>query len=96
VHQLLDKPNSERLKQLAGNHKIIVIDETQKITNIGSVLKLFADYNKYIQVVATGSSAFELRKTLNEPLTGRKYEYKLFPVSFMEMVHHTNLLQEIR
>jgi predicted AAA+ superfamily ATPase len=96
VHQLLDKPNSERLKQLAGNHKIIVIDEAQKIANIGSVLKLFADYSKSIQVVATGSSAFELRNTLNEPLTGRKYEYTLFPVSFMEMVQHTNLLQEIR
>lgn len=96
VHQLLDKPNSERLKQLAGNHKIIVIDEAQKIANIGSVLKLFADYSKSIQVVATGSSAFELRNTLNEPLTGRKYEYKLYPISFMEMVQHTNLLQEIR
>ena len=43
VHQLLDKPNAERLKLLAGNHKIVVIDEAQKIANIGSVLKLFAD-----------------------------------------------------
>lgn len=96
VHQLLDKPNAERLKLLAGNHKIVVIDEAQKIANIGSVLKLFADYNKNIQVVATGSSAFELRNALNEPLTGRKFEYKLFPLSFTEMVQHTSMMDEVR
>jgi predicted AAA+ superfamily ATPase len=96
VHQLLKNTNSERLKQLAGNHKIIVIDEAQKIENIGSILKLFADYTPHIQVIASGSSAFELRNSLNEPLTGRKFEYALFPISFQEMVTHNNLLQETR
>ena len=46
VHQLLKNANSERLKQLAGNNKVVVIDEAQKIENIGSILKLFADYCK--------------------------------------------------
>ncbi len=96
VHELLKNSNSERLKQLASNNKIVVIDEAQKIENIGSILKLFADYNKEIQVIASGSSAFELRNSLNEPLTGRKFEYKLFPISFSEMVQHTNLLEELR
>jgi uncharacterized protein len=96
VHQLLKNANSERLKQLAGNYKVVVIDEAQKIENIGSILKLFADYCKDIQVIASGSSAFELRNSLNEPLTGRKFEYRLFPVSFSEMAQHTNVLQEIR
>lgn len=96
VHELLKNVNSERLKQLASNNKIVVIDEAQKIENIGSILKLFADYNKNIQVIASGSSAFELRNSLNEPLTGRKFEYKLFPISFSEMVQHTNLLEELR
>lgn len=96
VHELLKNSNSERLKQLASNNKIVVIDEAQKIENIGSILKLFADYNKDIQVIASGSSAFELRNSLNEPLTGRKFEYKLFPISFSEMVQHTNLLEELR
>lgn len=96
VHLLLQNSNSERLAQIVGNHKIIVIDEAQKINAIGSVLKLFADYLKDIQVIASGSSAFELRNSLNEPLTGRKFEYQLFPISFKEMVNHTNLLQEIR
>ena len=96
VHQLLKNANSERLKQLAGNNKGVVIDEEQKIENIGSILKLFADYCKEIQVIASGSSSFELRNSLNEPLTGRKFEYRLFPVSFSEMMQHTDLLQEIR
>lgn len=96
VQLLLQNVNSERLKQLAGNNKVVVIDEAQKIVNIGSILKLFADYSKHIQVIASGSSAFELRNSLNEPLTGRKFEYNLFPLSFSEMVQHSNLLQEIR
>lgn len=93
---LLQNANSEGLKHLVRNHQIVVIDEAQKIPNIGSVLKLFADYCQDIQVVASGSSAFELRNSLNEPLTGRKYEYKLFPMSFNEMANHTNVLQETR
>lgn len=96
VHLLLQNRNRERLAQIVGKHKIIVIDEAQKINDIGSILKLFADYLKDIQVIASGSSAFELRNSLNEPLTGRKFEYQLFPISFIEMVNHTNLLQEIR
>lgn len=96
VHLLLQNSNRERLAQIVGKHKIIVIDEAQKINDIGSILKLFADYLKNIQVIASGSSAFELRNSLNEPLTGRKFEHHLFPISFKEMVSHTNLLQEIR
>jgi len=96
VHLLLKDANIERLKQLTGNHKVVVIDEAQKIDNIGSILKLFADYLKDIQVIASGSSAFELRNSLNEPLTGRKFEYKLFPISFSEMTQNTSFLEEFR
>ncbi len=96
VQELLKNSNSERLKQLAGIHKVIVIDEAQKVQGIGSILKLFADHIKDVQVLASGSSAFELRNSLNEPLTGRKFEYNLFPLSFPEMVEHTHLLQEMR
>lgn len=96
VQQLFKNINSERLKQIAGDHKIVVIDEAQKIDGIGSILKLFADYCKDIQVITSGSSAFELRNSLNEPLTGRKFEFSLFPLSFQEMVHYTSLLEEIR
>lgn len=96
VNLLLQNVNSERLKQLAGSNKVIVIDEAQKINEIGSILKLFSDYHKDIQVIASGSSSFELRNSLNEPLTGRKFEFNLYPISFQEMVNHTDLLLEIR
>lgn len=96
IQLLFQNPNSQRLKQIAGNAEVVVIDEAQKINEIGSILKLFADYHKNIQVIASGSSAFELKNQLSEPLTGRKFEHHLFPISFLEMVQHTNLIEEIR
>ncbi|MFM9006897.1 MAG: ATP-binding protein, partial [Flavobacteriales bacterium] len=96
VRQMFDNASVSRLKQITGDHKVVVIDEAQKIDNIGSLLKLFADYIKDVQVIASGSSAFELRNSLNEPLTGRKYEYHLYPLSFMEMASHNSLLDERR
>lgn len=96
VPLLFNDMNSEKAKQIIGKHKILVIDEAQKIHNIGSVLKIFADYHKDIQVIASGSSAFELRNVLNEPLTGRKFEYHLYPFSFGELVASSNLLHEQR
>lgn len=85
-----------RIAQITGVASIVIIDEAQKIPNIGSVLKLFTDYLPTVQVIATGSSAFDLRNKTNEPLTGRKWEHYLFPFSFSEMVNHTNLLEEKR
>ena len=96
VRQMFDNASVSRLKQITGDHKVVVMDEAQKIDNIGSLLKLFADYIKDVQVIASGSSAFELRNSLNEPLTGRKYEYHLYPLSFMEMASHNSLLDERR
>lgn len=96
VPLLLKNINQDRLKQLVGVHKIVIIDEAQKIDGIGSVLKLFADYLKEVQVIASGSSAFELRNAPNEPLTGRKFEWNLYPISFHEMVENAGLLQEMR
>lgn len=96
VQQVFQHINSERLKQLTLGYEIVVIDEAQKIDQIGSILKLFADYHKDIQVITSGSSAFELRNRLNEPLTGRRFDYSLYPLSFNEMVEHHGLFDEIR
>jgi predicted AAA+ superfamily ATPase len=87
---------STQLLQLLGNAKLIVIDEAQQIENIGLKLKLIVDTNPDLQIIATGSSAFELLQKSNEPLTGRKKEYYLYPISFLEMVNHTSLLSEKR
>ena len=84
--------NIQQLKMLIGNAKIIVIDEAQKVDNIGLTIKMIVDNFPDVQVIATGSSAFELRNRLNEPLTGRKYEYQLFPISTNEIYKSTGYL----
>ena len=96
VRDMLTNTTSAKLKSIAEGHTIVFIDEAQRIPNIGLTLKLFTDQLKKIQVIATGSSAFELSGKVNEPLTGRKYEFMLYPLSFSEMVKHHGLLQEKR
>ena len=96
IRSLLEKPTSTQLKSLIGNHKTLIIDEAQRIENIGLCIKLITDNIKTVKVIATGSSAFELANKINEPLTGRKWEYHLYPLSFGEMVAHTSLLEEKR
>jgi len=96
VRLLLENAGSARLKAIVGKSKIVFIDEAQRIKDIGLVLKLFTDQLKDVQVIASGSSAFELANKTNEPLTGRKYEHKLFPFSFDELSSHSNLLEERR
>jgi len=96
VRAMLTNTTSTQLKSVAGNNKIVFIDEAQRVPNIGLTLKLFTDQLKDIQVIATGSSAFELSSQVNEPLTGRKYEFMLYPLCFSEMVAHHGLLTEKR
>lgn len=81
----LTKCNLKELQMVIGANKFVVIDEAQKVDNIGLTLKLIVDNMPDVQVIATGSSAFELRNCLNEPLTGRKYEYQMFPISSNEI-----------
>lgn len=82
---MLANRNLSQLQMLIGRAKIVVIDEAQKVDNIGLTLKMMVDNFPDVQVIATGSSAFELRNRLNEPLTGRKYEYQLYPISTKEL-----------
>lgn len=93
---LFENPTSTRLRTIIGSHKILVVDEAQRIKDIGIKLKLISDQIKDVQLVATGSSSFELANQINEPLTGRKWEYQLYPISYSEMVSHHGLLEEMR
>ena len=77
------------------NNKIVIIDEAQRIKNIGLKLKIITDEFEDVQLIVTGSSSFDLSNEINEPLTGRKFEYKLFPFSFEEMVKHHGLFDEL-
>jgi predicted AAA+ superfamily ATPase len=96
VRSALENTSSARLKTLIGNHTIVVIDEAQRIDNIGLAAKIIYDTIPNVKVLLSGSSAFELKNKTNEPLTGRKWEYQLFPLSFAEMVNHHGLLEEKR
>lgn len=96
VREMLSKPTSTKLKNYIGSNKILVIDEAQRIENIGLCIKLILDNIKGVKVIATGSSAFELSNKMNEPLTGRKWEFTMYPLSFEEMVNHTSLMEEER
>lgn len=96
VRDLFERPTSDELKILAGKAEILVIDEAQRIRNIGLAIKLLVDNYPQIQVIATGSSSFELANEIKEPLTGRKFEHFLFPISFTELVHTSGLLEEKR
>jgi len=96
VRESLTNTDAIKLKMIIGKNKILFIDEAQRITNIGLTLKLITDQIKDVQVIATGSSAFELSSQVNEPLTGRKYEFMLYPLSFGEMVDHHGFLNEKR
>ncbi len=93
---LFENITSSRLKIVLAGYTIVIIDEAQRIPNIGLKLKLITDQIKEIQLLATGSSAFELANKINEPLTGRKWEYNLFPLSFSEMVKHHGFMEENR
>jgi predicted AAA+ superfamily ATPase len=96
VREILTDTTATELKKVIGDKTIIFIDEAQRIPNIGLTIKLFTDQIRHVQVIATGSSAFELSSQINEPLTGRKYEFRLYPLSFGEMVKHTSFLEEKR
>lgn len=85
VQQQLSEPNTSYLKRLIGDKKIVFIDEAQRIKNIGVTSKIIIDQFKDVQLLLSGSSAFELNHEINEPLTGRKWEYNMYPISFEEL-----------
>ena len=85
-----------RLKLIIGTSRTIVIDEAQKIPGVGETMKLITDHLPDVRLLATGSSSFQLTKDLGDSLAGRKREFKLFPISFREMVQHSGLVEEER
>lgn len=96
IREIFSNPNPVKIIPIIGDHKIVIIDEAQRIPEAGLVLKIMHDNFENIQLIATGSSSFELAGKINEPLTGRKFEFFLHPFSFGEMVEHHGLLTEKR
>jgi predicted AAA+ superfamily ATPase len=94
AHILLTAQSVEQLRVIIGKHNVLVIDEAQRIPDIGIVLKLVIDNIPQVKVIATGSSSLDLASKTAEPLTGRKRQFTLFPLSFSEMAKHHGLLTE--
>lgn len=96
VRTWLTDRNSSELKRLIGDYPLVIIDEGQRVPNIGITLKLIVDNHLTKQVLATGSSSFELANRIHEPLTGRKIVFKLFPLTFSEVALGCSLIENQR
>lgn len=89
---LLTEPNTEQIRTILGKYKYVFIDEAQRIKGIGLTMKIITDRFKDVQLLTSGSSSFDLTNKINEPLTGRKWEYQLFPISWEEFENHHGYL----
>ena len=96
IRQKLSNPTSTQMKSETASAELVLIDEAQRVPNIGITLKLLVDNLPEKQVIVTGSSALELSNSISEPLTGRKYEYHVFPFSAEELIDHHNGTEERR
>ncbi len=97
LEALTNAVTSTQLRQIIGQNKqLVVIDEAQQIPDIGKKLKLIHDTFPEIQIIATGSSSFDLQNKTSEPLTGRKITFQLFPLSFKEIAENSSLIEAKR
>lgn len=85
VQEYLASQSIEKLSAFIGNNRLLVVDEAQKVSNIGANLKLIIDHIPGIRIIATGSSSFDLARAVGEPLTGRKTTLRLYPLSQLEI-----------
>jgi predicted AAA+ superfamily ATPase len=93
VRNQLENANTEELKQIISDYKLVFIDEAQRVKNIGLTLKIITDRLKNVQLLVSGSSSFEISNQTNEPLTGRKWEHILYPISWVELQLHIGFLK---
>lgn len=93
VVETLSNANTENLKSIIGNYKYVFIDEVQRIPNIGLKLKIMVDQIKDVQVIVSGSSAFDINNSTQEPLTGRKFEFQMYPISWNEFEDNVGFMK---
>ncbi|MBK6681977.1 MAG: AAA family ATPase [Ignavibacteriales bacterium] len=85
MQRLLENRSVANYEMILGTTKLLVIDEAQKVPEIGKILKLMIDSIPGLRIIVTGSSAFDLTGKLGEPLTGRNRTFRLFPLSEQEL-----------
>ncbi len=93
VSEIIGAANTQELRNIIGNYKYVFIDEVQRIPNIGLKLKIIVDQIKDVQVIVSGSSAFDINNATQESLTGRKFEYNLFPISWNEFENNVGYIK---
>jgi uncharacterized protein len=96
VQQILESRNLTNYKSLLAGKSLLVIDEAQEIKNIGKILKLIVDEIPEMRIIATGSSAFDIMNISGEPLTGRSYQFNLYPVSQLELKKTESIIESIQ
>lgn len=96
IRELFTDATSSGFKPVLADNELLVVDEAQRIPDAGLGLKLIHDNYKNIQVIVTGSSSLDLASKISEPMTGRKYEFFLHPLSFKELVDYHGFLSERR
>ena len=84
IHDLLKRRSIANYKNLIGETTLLIIDEAQHIPEVGFILKLIVDSFENLKIIVTSSSSFNISNRTGEPLTGRKYELQLFPISETE------------
>jgi predicted AAA+ superfamily ATPase len=95
IRERLKNAGTAYLKTLVADNRIVVIDEAQRIHEVGLIGKQLVDQMPGVELFITGSSALELSGMTNEPMTGRKWSLQLYPLSFREMVRHQGLIDEL-
>lgn len=93
IRNLLENTGVSKLRSIIGKNSLIFIDEAQRIKDIGLIAKMIIDQFKEVQLLISGSSALEINQSTQEPLTGRKFEYQLFPISWEEFENHVGYLE---
>ena len=93
IRNLLENTGISKLRLIIGKNTLIFIDEAQRIKDIGLIAKMIIDQFKEVQLIVSGSSALEINQSTQEPLTGRKFEYQLFPISWEEFENHVGYLE---
>lgn len=90
---VLENTNTVKLRQIIGKHTTVFIDEAQRVINIGLTLKIITDQFPEIRLLVSGSSALEMANQIAEPLTGRKWEFLMLPISWQELSENKGILE---
>ena len=85
IQALFTEPDFKIIQDYVAGYELLVLDEAQRIPNLGLVLKSMVDHIPNIRIIVTGSSSFELAGQIGEPLTGRKRTLTLYPIAYKEL-----------